>query len=57
MGRFNRGESVDAIAMTQESGKPIQSRTIVGHLLTALTADRPVHLQRLAAASPPPARE
>ena len=36
--RFSRGEPVDAIAMTQESGKAIQSSTVVGHLLLALQA-------------------
>ena len=36
--RFSKGEPVDAIAMTQESGKAIQSSTVVGHLLLALQA-------------------
>jgi len=55
--QFGRGKSVDAIAMTQESGRAIQPRTVIGHLLTALTAGRGVDLQRLAAAAPPPTRD
>jgi len=58
--RFGSGQPVDAIAMTQESGKPIQSSTVVGHLFLALQAGRPLDLQRLAAssgASPPPTRD
>ena len=58
--RFSKGEPVDAIAMTQESGKAIQSSTVVGHLLLALQAGRPLDLERLAAssgASPPPTRD
>ena len=48
--RFQEGkkESVEMIALTQESGKAIQPSTVTGHLLAALVQGRPVDLQRLA---------
>lgn len=54
--RFESGESVQTIAVSQESGKPVQPATIVGHVLEALTHGRPVSLRRLATSgctSPP----
>jgi RecQ zinc-binding len=44
--RFVNGESPQAIAMSQPSGKPIQAATVVGHILDALT-----HGRRIADAS------
>jgi RecQ zinc-binding len=38
--RFVNGESPQAIAMSQPSGKPIQTATVVGHILDALTHGR-----------------
>jgi hypothetical protein len=35
------------IAMKQASGKPIQTSTVVGHVLGALTQGRPVDVRRL----------
>ena len=46
--RFEKGDSVQTIAVTQENGKPVQPATIVAHLLEALTHGRPVSLRRLA---------
>ena len=34
--RFQKGDSIERIALTQESGKTIQPNTVHGHLLTAL---------------------
>jgi hypothetical protein len=45
--RFNKGEHPQAIAVDQESGKAIQSSTVVGHILEALLHARPVDLRRL----------
>jgi len=46
--RFQNGESLEKIALTQESGKAIQPLTVQGHLLSALVQGRPVDLERLA---------
>ena len=45
--RFKNGEHPQAIAVDQELGKPLQSNTIVGHILEALLHARPVDLRRL----------
>merc|ERR1712025_255525 len=37
--------------MTQTGGKAVLTSTVVGHVLTALLHERPVHLGRLAEAS------
>ena len=42
--RFGMGQPVDAIAMTQESGKAIQPSTVVSHLFLALQAGTTVTL-------------
>jgi ATP-dependent DNA helicase RecQ/Werner syndrome ATP-dependent helicase len=44
----NRGEGLEAIAMTQESGKAIKATTVRNHILTALLHGKPVDLRRLA---------
>lgn len=49
--RFKKGEHPQAIAMDQESGKPVQSNTVVGHILEALLHARPVDLRRLVQSS------
>ena len=43
----NRGESVEAIAMTQVSGRAINPSTVTGHLLEAIAQGRPVDFERL----------
>jgi len=45
--RWSAGDSLQAIAMTQASGKPIQVGTVGGHINTALTFAKPVNLGRL----------
>mmetsp|Transcript_48223 Transcript_48223/g.40819 ORF Transcript_48223/g.40819 Transcript_48223/m.40819 type:complete len:199 (+) Transcript_48223:3-599(+) len=45
--KFAAGQHPQAIAMDQESGKPIQASTVVGHVLEALLHKRPVNLRRL----------
>ena len=45
--RFSAGEHPQAIAMSQESGKPIQAATVVGHIMEAVLHARPVDLRRL----------
>ena len=48
---FSRGGAnshPSAIAMNQESGKPIQTQTVVGHVLEAMGHGRAVDLRRLA---------
>lgn len=40
--RYCKGETPHAIAMSQSSGKPIQTSTVVGHLLEALTHGRTI---------------
>ena len=52
--RFTAGEGAEVIAMQQPSGKPVQTSTVVGHVLTALTQGRPVDLGRLATFLPAP---
>ena len=56
--RFAGGDSCAAIACDQPNGKPIMTRTVVGHLLKALIMGQPVDLRRLhldgAAARPLP---
>jgi len=54
--RFQRGEHPEAIAMKQESGKPIQPSTVGNHLLEALLQGKPVNLGRLAEVIPAPTR-
>lgn len=49
--RFMNGEQPQSIAVTAIGGKPIQVRTVVGHILDALTFGKPVALDRLAAAT------
>lgn len=49
--RLQRGESPEAIALSQPSGKPINTATVIGHALTGLTQGRPVDLLRLASFS------
>ena len=46
--RFMAGEHPQTIAMTQDSGKPIQVTTVVAHIMTALTNGNRVPLKRLA---------
>jgi len=46
--RWAKGEHPQAIAMNQTSGKAIQVTTIFGHLMTALSHAKPVHLRLLA---------
>merc|ERR1711957_778830 len=46
-GRFSKGDSLQAIAMNQASGKPVQVSTVSGHILTALTFGKSVDLSRL----------
>ena len=62
MKRFQCGETLPQIAMTQPSGKPIQPGTVLGHLLTALTHGRTLNLcelqqQAVAAGCSPPSRD
>jgi RecQ family ATP-dependent DNA helicase len=45
--RFEEGESPEAIASKQESGKSIRLATVVGHVLTGLLHARTVNLARL----------
>jgi len=46
--RFKKGEHIEAIAMNQENGKPVQAQTIVGHILEALMhANKTVNLKLL----------
>jgi len=45
--RFAKGERIKAIAMTQESNKPIQPSTVVAHLLTALMHGKGLNLKRV----------
>jgi len=52
--RFQKGEHPEAIAMTPESGKPVQVTTVINNILTGLLHKRPVNLQRLAEINPLP---
>jgi hypothetical protein len=52
--RYRNGESIERIAMTQESGKPVKPSTVCGHLFTAWAAGWPMPLRPLAAAVPVP---
>jgi ATP-dependent DNA helicase RecQ/Werner syndrome ATP-dependent helicase len=46
--RFRKGESIETIALTQESGKPLQPTSIINHLFEALAQGRrPLDLTRL----------
>jgi hypothetical protein len=45
--RFAKGDTLQAIAMQQPSGKPVQASTIQVHIMTALSFQRPVDLRRL----------
>ena len=51
------GESVEAVAMTQTSGRAVQPSTVAGHLLEALAQGRAVDLARLGAAAGHPPDE
>lgn len=55
--RFMKGEQPQSIAITAMGGKPIQVRTVVGHILDALTFGKPVPLDRLAVATSLPSYE
>ena len=62
MKRFQCGETLAQIALTQPSGNPIQPSTVLGHLLTALTHGRHLNLselqeQAVAAGCSPPSRD
>lgn len=46
--RFMNGEGIQAIAIQQAKGKPIQATTVASHLLTAIQQGRPVDLRRMA---------
>ncbi|CAB9500421.1 syndrome ATP-dependent helicase homolog [Seminavis robusta] len=52
--RFQKGESPTTIAMSPANGKPIQVKTVCGHVMTALLHGREVDLHRLATCLPPP---
>jgi len=52
--RFLQGESPETIAMSPESGRPIQAKTVVSHILDALTHGRQVDAARLTHLLPPP---
>lgn len=54
--RFMRGENPEAIAMKQDSGKMIQTTTVVGHLQEALLQGKALNLQRLAEHAPLPTK-
>jgi hypothetical protein len=55
--RFMAGESPLTIAMSPEAGKkPIQVKTVVGHLLDAIVFGRNVDLRRLSAFMKPPTK-
>ena len=51
------GESAEAVAMTQASGRAVQPSTVAGHLLEALAQGRAVDLARLGAAAGHPPDE
>ena len=55
--RFTAGEGAEAIALQQPNGKAIQTNSVVGHLMVALTQGRPVDLHRLATFIAPPTLE
>jgi superfamily II DNA helicase RecQ len=52
--RFAAGESPQTIAMTPTNGKPIQVKTVVGHILDAIAYGRKVDLRRLVDFMVPP---
>ena len=52
--RFLEGESPQAIALSPANGRPIQVRTVCGHIIQALLYGKPVDLHRLAEFFPPP---
>mmetsp|Transcript_82931 Transcript_82931/g.231287 ORF Transcript_82931/g.231287 Transcript_82931/m.231287 type:complete len:890 (-) Transcript_82931:160-2829(-) len=45
--RFHAGEHPEAIAMTPETGKPVQVSTVVGHIFEAIKHGKPVNVRRL----------
>jgi hypothetical protein len=45
--RFSKGESPMTIAMSPVNGRPIQAKTVCGHVMTALLHGRAVDLHRL----------
>jgi len=47
-----RGERPEAIALSQASGRPVATRTVLGHVLRALLFGREVDLARLAGCPP-----
>jgi len=52
--RYESGESAERIAMTQESGKPIKTSTVVNHLFTAVQAGWQLRLRPLTKIVAPP---
>mmetsp|Transcript_5438 Transcript_5438/g.9689 ORF Transcript_5438/g.9689 Transcript_5438/m.9689 type:complete len:1007 (-) Transcript_5438:883-3903(-) len=54
--RFAKGESIQAIAMAPENGRPVQAMTVVSHIHEAFVQGRSVDLQRLSQMSKPPTR-
>ena len=50
--RFQKGEHVEAIAMTQSTGKAIQPKTVVSHLFEALTHGKQVDFTRAISSFP-----
>jgi RecQ family ATP-dependent DNA helicase len=50
--RFQKGEHVEAIAMSQANGKAIQSATVLGHLFEALTQGKPLDFSRAISSFP-----
>eukprot|EP00854_Cymbomonas_tetramitiformis_P019684 gene19684-23545_t len=45
--RFQRRDTLEGIAITQPSGKPVRPSTIFSHILTALEFGKPVNLSQL----------
>jgi hypothetical protein len=54
--RFVAGESPQAIAMNPASGRPIQAKTVVGHVLDAILLGKSADLAPLATYMPPPTK-
>ena len=52
--RFSEGESPQAIAISPSNGRPIQVKTVCGHIMQALLYGKAVDLHRLAEFAPPP---
>jgi len=45
--RFHNGDSLQSIALSQPSGRPIQVETVQKHVMTAWSFGRPINLRRL----------